>query len=143
MKNEKFLCGVYQNTSTALQSIADLFPKVKSANLKKLLKKQEEGYKQINEEIEAVAKEMEINIKDNNFFEKARLWTSINIGTLTDQSARHLGEMMFIGTVMGMVNCYKLLCDYSLCSEKIRNVCQKLAELEEQYFEEFKEYLKC
>lgn len=142
MKNNEFINGVYQNTSTALQSINDLYSKVKSANLKKLLKKQEQGYKDIQNRCEKVAKSLGIDPKDNNIFEKARMWTSINIGTMTDNSSRHLAEMMLIGTVMGIVNCYKLLSDYKLCNKEIYEICTELTKLEEQYFEELKIYLK-
>lgn len=142
MKNQQFIDGVYQNTSTAIQSINDLYPKVKSANLKKMLKEQEKGYSSIQEKCKKVAEELGEKPKDNNFFEKARLWTSINMGTITDTSARHLAEMMTIGTVMGIINCYKLMSDFKLCNEKIHKVCQELVELEEKYLEDLKIYLK-
>lgn len=142
MKNSQFLCGVYQNTSTALQSINDLYNKVKSANLKKLLKKHEAGYSDFRCQCEKLSHELEIELKDNNFFEKARLWTSINIGTITDNTSRHLGEMMIIGTVMGIVNCYKLMNEYKSANEKIYNLCASLAEQEEKFYEELRQYLK-
>ena len=142
MKNEQFICGIYQNTSTAIQSINDLYGKVKSANLKKLLKKHEAGYKDIKCQCEQLAHKLEIDLKDNNFFEKARLWTSINIGTITDNSARHLGEMMIIGTVMGIVNCYKLMSENKRANKEIYNLCSLLAKTEEDFFEELKSYLK-
>ena len=142
MKNQQFLNGIYQNTSTAIQSINDLYGKVKSANLKKLLKKHEAGYNDMKCKCEQLANSLEINLKDNNFFEKARLWTSINFGTITDTSSRHLGEMMIIGTVIGIVNCYKLMSENQQCNKEIYQLCTDLAKLEEDYFEELKQYLK-
>ena len=40
----------------------------------KLLEAQENRYKQINEKIEDLAKKHKTELKDNNWFEKIRLW---------------------------------------------------------------------
>lgn len=142
MDNEKLLISVYQNTTTALQSINDLFPKTEDERFKDLLKKQYERYERLKEKIEESSQNQNVEIKDKNWFEKAKLWSGIQMNTLTDSSTRHLAELMLIGTVMGTLTCYKNKNDFKTASEQSLELLQELETLEENSFKELKKYLK-
>ena len=73
MQTSDVIINMYQNTKTAMQSINDLKPKVENQEFLNLLHTQEERYKIINEEIENLAHKMRVDLKDNNWFEKAKL----------------------------------------------------------------------
>lgn len=123
----QYLNAIYQNTKTAMQSISDIICKAKDNDLVSELSREAEIYSNLSKECEKFAKENGIkNIKDNNWFEKARLWTSINIATLTDKSTRNIAEMMLIGTFMGIITCMKDKSDHKHVSEKLDEIIDKL-----------------
>ena len=142
MDNEKLLISIYQNTSTALQSINDLTPKTEDERFKDLLNKQYQRYEVLKQKIEEVAESQNVNLKDNNWFEKAKLWSSIQMSTLADNSTRHLAELMLVGTVMGTLTCYKNKNDFGGASEQALELLKELERTEEDSFKELKKYLK-
>ena len=89
-----------------------------------------------------MAKEKKYELKDNNIFEKMRLWTSIQMGTLTNNSTRHLAELMLIGSVMGTLQCYKDREDYPSADKDTQDLLTELERMEEDNFNELKKYLK-
>ena len=109
----EYINAIYQNIRTAVQSIEDILPKVKDSNLQKELANEEDKYIALEKECELFAKAEKIEgIKDNNWFEKARLWSSINMSTMTDKTTRHIAELMLLGTFMGFVTCIKDQADH-------------------------------
>ena len=137
----KFINSIFQNLSTALQSIEDILPKVEDEDFRKELSEEYSKYDLLSRECEMVAKSENINLKDNNWFEKLKLWSSINIGTIMDKSTRNIAQMFLIGTVMGIVQCLKDIKDYSSTSDELTDICNKLCELEENNYQNLKKYL--
>lgn len=141
-QTQELLISIYQNTSTALQSINDLKSKCEDKIFLELLEAQEQRYKSLQLEIEDYANHLKINLKDNNWFEKARLWTSIQFSTMTNNTVRHLAELMLIGTVMGTLTCYKDREDYQNANPPCLELLNKLEQTEEDNFNELKKFLK-
>ncbi len=139
---EDFVNTIYQNLSTALDSIDEILKICKDEKLEKELKSEKQSYTDYKNELLNVCLKLSIKPKDNNFFEKARLWTSIKMTTICDKSSRHLAEMMLIGTVMGTLTCYKDLCDYKNLDNKLYDLLSKLLNLEEENFNNLKKFLK-
>lgn len=142
MRNKNLLIAVYQNTKMALQSINDMYPKFRCSELKELMKKQESGYMEICKECEELANKKKIKLKDNNFFEKTMLWTSINMSTLTNKCACHIAELFLMGTVRGTLSLYQDIKTHKNVDEDVKQLAEKLMNLEEDYFNEIKKYLK-
>lgn len=142
MKTDELLISLYQNTSTALQSISDIKAKTENKQFLNLLDAQEKRYKAIMLDIEEYSNKKKVELKDNNWFEKARLWTSIQFSTMTDNTIRHLAEMMLLGTVMGTLTLYKNKADYKGNDTKTKDLLLRLETTEEENFNELKKYLK-
>ena len=142
MKTDELLISLYQNTSTALQSINDLKSKTEDKQFLSLLDAQEKRYKSIMLDIEELANQTKVELKDNNWFEKARLWTSIQFSTMADNTIRHLAELMLLGTVMGTLTLYKNKADYKGSNTKVKDLLLRLETTEEENFNELKKYLK-
>jgi len=129
----KYLNAIYQNTKTALQSIEDIMPKADNEALKTELAREQDAYYLLSKECELFAKSENIeNIKDNNFIEKAKLWTSINMSTLMNSTTRHIAEMMLFGTFMGVITCIKDEFDHKGVSDELDEIIQKLKNLEKE-----------
>lgn len=87
-KTSKYLNCIYGNCSTGLQSIHDILPKVENEKLKQELKEEYSYYQVIYRKCEDFAKKYDVQIKDNNWFKKAKLYTSINMTTLTNKKTQ-------------------------------------------------------
>lgn len=136
------LTSIYQNAKTATQSICDILPAVKDKNLKHELSDELTEYELIVKQCEMIAGNRSEELKDNSWFEKAKLWTSIKMTTLTNKSTRHLAEMLLLGTVMGTLQCYKDIADNKKATKELVMLCGKLLSMEEKFFNNLKEFLK-
>ncbi|MGN1222705.1 MAG: hypothetical protein ACI4T1_01060 [Christensenellales bacterium] len=141
-KLEDFVNAIYQNISTAIQSINEIEKVTEDQCFLKELKKEKDGYNSVKAKLLTVCEKIKVEPKDNNMFEKARLFTSIKVTTLADRSTRHLAEMMLLGSVMGTTTCYKDLCDYKDTNGELYEVLQTLMGLEEEYYNNLKTFLK-
>lgn len=139
--NELLLTSVYQNVQTAMQSINNILPSIESDALANELSKQESEYNVISKECEIIAKSEGIDIKENNMFEKIRLWSSIKLSTLTDKTTSHVTELLLIGTFMGVINCIKSENDYSYADKNFIELSNKLKNFEEANIESLKMFL--
>lgn len=127
----EYINAIYQNIRTAVQSIEDILPKVKDSNLQKELANEEDKYIALEKECELFAKAEKIEgIKDNNWLEKAKLWSSINMSTMTDKTTRHIAELMLLGTFTGFVTCIKDQADHKNVSKELDEILLNLKELE-------------
>ena len=128
---EKYFNAIYQNTRTAIQSIEDIMPKVTNSRLIEELSREEDEYTILSKECESLAKAEQIeDLKDNNWIEKAKLWSAINMGTLMDKSARNIAEMMLMGTFMGIITLIKDKDDHKNVSAELDEIADKLYEFE-------------
>ena len=138
----EYINAVYQNIKTAVQSIDDILSKVKDENLKRELAKEADEYLALEKECELLAKAQNIEgIKDNNWFEKARLWSSINMSTITDKTTRHIAELMLLGTFMGYLTCIKDQADHANISKEIDDILLNLKEVERNNIEALMPFL--
>ena len=142
-KVTKYLNAVYQNTRTAVQSLVDIMPKVVDSNLMSELSKEQDEYECLSKECENFAKAEKIEgLKDNNWIEKTKLWTSVNMGTMLDKSTRNIAEMVLFGTFMGVITCTKDKCDHKNISTELDEIMDKLMELERNNIDRLIPFLK-
>ncbi len=142
MEDTQYLNAVYQNIRTAVQSIEDIITKVEDIELKKELAMQQDTYFAMQKECEIYAKSEKLEIKDNNFMEKARLWGSINMSTMMDKSTRHIAELMLLGTFMGILTCYKDQNDHGGENTEIDELIERLKDFERKNIERLMPFLK-
>ncbi len=132
--NEKltaYLNAIYQNTKTAMQSIEDIITKAEDPKLIEELSKEQDEYSCLARECVNFAKAEKIeDIKDNNWIEKARLWSSVNMSTMMDKSNRKIAELMLIGTFMGIITCIKDKDDHKGVSKELDEIIDKLYHFE-------------
>ncbi|MBO5394869.1 MAG: hypothetical protein J6A28_03085 [Clostridia bacterium] len=138
----EYLNAVYQNIKTAVQSIEDILPKVQDRELKKELSTQQDKYRILQKECELFAKAEKIDgIKDNTWFEKAKLWSSINMSTMTNKTNRKIAELMLMGSFMGVITCIKDMADHKNVSTEIDEILRKLKTMEEDNIDNLTPYL--
>ncbi len=139
----KYLNAIYQNTSTAVQSIEDIITKTTDNELISELSRQQDEYSCLGKECENFAKAEKIEgLKDNNWIEKAKLWTSINMATMMDKSTRNIAEMMLMGTFMGIITCIKDKDDHQNISPELDEIIDKLYQFERNNIDRLLPFLK-
>ena len=138
-----YLNAIYQNTKTAMQSIEDIITKVEDKEFVSELAKEEDEYRCLAKECENFAKAEKIeDLKDNNWIDKARLWSSINMGTMMNKTTRHIAELMLIGTFMGIITCIKDKEDHKNVSKELDEIIDKLYEFERNNIDRLLPFLK-
>lgn len=142
-KEEKYLNAIYQNIRTAIQSIEDIMPKSTNENLTSELSKEQDEYSCLAKECEAFAKAEKIEgLKDNNFIEKAKLWASVNMSTMIDNSTRKISELMLLGTFMGIITCIKDKSDHKNISKELDELLDKLYTFERKNIDRLLPFLE-
>ena len=137
-----YLNDVYQNCRTGVQSLEDIMIKVDDPKFKKELALIQDDYIVLANECELLAKSEKIEqIKDNNWFEKSRLWASVNMSTMMDKSNRKIAELLLIGTFMGIITCIKDENDHKGVSKEIDELLAKLKKLERDSIDKLIPYL--
>ena len=139
--NVKAINDTYKNARIALQSIADIMPRVVSGGLKKELKEQYEGYDKLIGEISSFMVENGIQVKDINPIKKAMLWSAIKMKTMIDSSRNQIAEMMIKGTVTGINELTAMKNEKQNLNEQVYQYVQRLLDMEEDFQERLKKFL--
>ena len=109
---------------------------MKDNNLKKELASEQDVYIALQKECEVFSQAEKLEkIKDNNWLEKAKLWSSINLSTMTNKTTRHIAELMLIGTFMGYLTCIKDQKDHENISKELDEILSSLKSFERQNIE--------
>ena len=139
--NSNLLIAIYQNLQTAKQSINNVIEKVNDSRLKKELKSQFKEYDAMSEECEDLAEIHDIELVNNNFFVKARMWLSVNFATLMDKSNRKIASINIVGSTMGIIDLMSVLSDCKKCKKDLLTFGKKVLEYEESNIEKLKPYI--
>lgn len=143
-KNEyekKAVNDVYKNAHIALFSISGLMPAVKDNGIKKELKSQYEGYEKFVGNVSSYMAENGIEPKEINPLQKAFMWSSIKMKTLTDKSRNRIAELMIKGTVTGITELTAMKNEKCNFSDDTVAFIEDLLTLEESYEKKLKKYL--
>lgn len=139
--NTNLLIALHQNIQTAMQSINNVMEKVQDSKLKRELKKQFKNYDEFSESCEDLAQAMDIELVNNGFFKKARMWFSVNMATMLDKSNRKIASINIYGTTMGVIDLMSVLSDCQKCKPELVFFGKRLLELEESNIERLKPYI--
>jgi len=143
-KNEyekKAITDVYKNAHIALFSISGLMPAVKDNGIKKELRSQYEGYEKFVGNVSSYMAENGIEPKEINPLQKAFMWSSIKMKTLTDKSRNRIAELMIKGTVTGITELTAMKNEKCNFSDDTVAFIEDLLNLEESYEKKLKKYL--
>ncbi|NCB48692.1 MAG: hypothetical protein EOM55_03635 [Clostridia bacterium] len=139
--NALLLGEIYHDLQTGKQNINNVIDKVKDCKLKRELKKQFKEYDNYSETCEDLAKDLDIVLKDNNFFVKMRMWLSVNLATMLDKSNRKIATMSILGSTMGVISLMSALSDCKKCKNELLNFCRTVIETEENNIVKLKPYI--
>ncbi len=137
-----YVNAIYQNINAGTQSIEDILPKIEDDSFKKVVAEIQSDYMALAKECELYAKSENIKgIKGNNWFEKARMWMSVNMSTMADKSNRKIAELLLLGSFMGYITCIKDLSDHKGISSELDEILEKLKNYQKGSIEKLLPYL--
>lgn len=139
--NTNLMIALYQNLQTAMQSINNVLEKVKDSKMKKELKSQFKDYDNLIEKCEDLAKEHDVELKENGFFKKAKMWFSVNVATMLDKSNRKIASINIVGSTMGVIDLMSVLSDCKKCKKELLSFGEEVLKLEEGNIEKLKPYI--
>ena len=139
--NFNLITAIYQNLQTAKQSINNVIEKINDTKLKKELKRQFKDYDELSESCEDLARVYEIELADNNFFKKAKMWLNVNMATLMDKSNRKIASITIIGSTMGVIDLMSVLSDCKKGKKEFLTLGRAVLDLEERNIEKLKPFI--
>jgi len=139
--NTNLITAIYQNLQTAKQSINNVIEKINDTKLKKELKRQFKDYDELSESCEDLARVYEIQLADNNFFKKAKMWLNVNMATMMDKSNRKIASINIVGSTMGIIDLMSVLSDCKKGKKEFLTLGRAVLDLEERNVEKLKPFI--
>lgn len=139
--NSNLMIALYQNLQTAMQSVSNVIEKVKDSKMKKELKSQYKEYDAYMDKCEDMAKELDIALKDNNFFTKAKMWISVNMATFLNKSNRKIASINIVGSTMGVIDLMSVISDSKKAKKELLDLAKQVLKYEEDNIEKLKPYI--
>ena len=139
--NEELLDYVYQNAEMGVNSISKLMEIVDDSEFMHQLDTQKNEYTAMKNDAEKQLSERGMTEDDLSAFDRARTYIMINMQTIKDKSVSHIAQMLMQGSTMGIVQALRKLREYTQVDEPVKNLMQKLLEMEERNFEQLKKYI--
>ena len=140
--DEEVLTSVYKNAHIALQSISNVINETEDVEMKEELSYEYDGYEKFIGKLSAYMKEISLEPKDINFLQKAFMFTSVKMNTLTDSTKSHIAELMIKGTVMGITELTEILNRHQdEIGDKTKLFTKELLSIEEEYEQRLKKLL--
>ena len=140
---EELLEALHKNLTMGKESITDIMPKVKNADLSAELTCQYNEYDKLCDSVTELMKRFGGKTLTEGLMTKMSAKIGIEMNTLTDSSDAHIAQMIIEGTTMGITDTIRLVRDYenSNCSEEALSLARKIVSYQEKVVEDVKKYL--
>ena len=132
---------IYKNASVALLSISNVLPETETADLKKELQEEYDGYERLLKEITDYMAKKGYEPKELGSVKKMFMSSGIKMNTALNNAEGHIAQLMIKGTVMGITELCRLLNNSACNDPKIIEYGERLKQLEENYEERLKKFL--
>ena len=137
----KLLNAIYQNVKMGVESMEELMGICKSEDLKTEMSKQLSDYNILAKECEMLAKAENLDIKDNNWFDKTMLYSSIKMKTCFNKIEENIAEMLIVGSTMGVIDVIKMKNKTGCDNNEILEIALKLEDFQERNIQKLKPFL--
>ena len=143
MKEENInaLDEIHKGTCMGMDALHFVSDKIEDEELRKVIDKQYNDYKEVKEKIEEVyPKYNDGNPHETSTMNKAMTWYGIEMKTMTDKSNSKIAELLLNGVNMGIIEGRKIL-NQKKIDKEVRNIVSKYVTMQETSVEVLKDYL--
>ena len=140
---QEVLDQLYKNVKMGEESVTDVLPKVKNAELSSELTSQLNEYAKFSKQIGALIEQSGHTPKETGVIAKMGAKIGIEMNTLSDSSDAHIAQMTIEGTTMGITEIIRLVRDYenSNCSQEALSIARSIVSYQEKVVERMKSFL--
>lgn len=122
---------VVQNTEMGKNTLEQIIPMTEDLQFKAELLRQQNGYRQINQEAHTALEACGGKAQGQSAMAKLNTRLGVSMKTLTDKSTRNLAEMLSEGSSQGILDCIKCQKDYPGAAPGAKRLVQRLQQFEE------------
>lgn len=124
-----------------VSSIDEVLPYVRAEGLKKRLSKCKEEHEKLRVEIEEMLARYHDEGKAPNPIAKGMSWMKTEVKLAMHQSDHTIADLMTDGCNMGVKSLNRYLNEYKAAEEKVKDICKRLINLEEELAIDIRGYL--
>lgn len=128
-------------TKMGVTSIDEVLENVQNSELKELLSKSKEHHEKLGNEIHCLLLEYRSEEKEPSAMAKGMSWMKTNMKMAMDNSDATVADLITDGCHMGVKSLHRYLNQYPAADEKVKDLCEKLIEIEDELCRDLRKYL--
>ena len=128
-------------TKMGVTSIDEVLENVQNSELKELLSKSKEHHEKLGNEIHNLLLKYHSEEKEPNVMAKGMSWMKTNMKMAMDNSDATVADLITDGCHMGVKSLHRYLNQYPAADEKVKDLCEKLIEIEDELCRDLRKYL--
>ena len=128
-------------TKMGVTSIDDVLEYTHNEELKELLSKSKEHHTKLGNEIHALLLEYGSEEKEASAMAKGMSWMKTSMKMTFDNSNSTVANLITDGCNMGIKSLYRYMNQYPAANEKVKALCEKLIEIEDELRRDLRQYL--
>ena len=141
VEDRRMLLDIFKNLDMATWSIDIIDDEINDDDFLELVKSEKRNYESIKMETMKLADKENIDLKNINVMAKMGSFTSIKFSTFFDNSNSNIANRLIQGTAMGIIQIKKALNSYNTLSPEVKELAEKLYNIESKFFKNLQKYL--
>lgn len=128
-------------TKMGISSIEDVLGRIKDQKLHDILSESRSHHKKLEDDLQTLLNDYHSEEKEPGKMAKGMSWLKTNMKMTMDNSDSTIADLMTDGCNMGIKSLQKYLNQYPNANEKVKELCFRLIDIEEQLRDSMKNYL--
>lgn len=139
--DEELLGELSRTAAMGVEAMDLVIAKAEDSTLRGKLERQEQSYRKLADRARDLMEKKGLRPEPGPALQKAMLWGSVQMSTLTNTSSSHLAELTINGTTMGIVSLTKCMHDLVHADGQARALAEEFLSAQQQTVEELKAFL--
>ena len=139
--DEELLGELSRTAAMGVEAMELVISKAEDSALRGKLERQEQSYRKLADRARDLMEKKGLRPEPGPALQKAMLWGSVQMSTLTNTSSSHLAELTINGTTMGIVSLTKCMHDLAHADGQARALAEEFLSAQQQTVEELKAFL--
>ena len=125
----------------AISSLDEVLDVIKNQKFKEICITSKNNHQPSKNEVDHLLKEHHLQEKEPSLLAKSMSWLKMNFKIQMNEDDQTIASLLFEGCSMGIETLYKYLHQYENASSKIKEVTEKLIEIEKELSQNIQNYL--
>ena len=125
----------------AVASFDEVLDRISNSDMKQLLIDSREHHEKLGNEIHGLLDRYQSEEKDPNPMAKGMSWLKTNVKMGLDKSDATVADLITDGCNMGVKSLHKYLNQYPTADDSSKDICRRLASMEDQLCKDLRSYL--